>query len=166
MSYIRSLDALSAEFAASRQAGSVAADPDDVASETRGIPLRGGRAVLRLEQSVWLTLEDIARQEHLTLPSLIGAIDDRRPQQVSLSSAVRSFVVMHLLMRLREAAADTPGQDGGLALSGRPAAPARPDARLIEANLSGFAAELKRLPILDPRDPDDILGYGPEGLPS
>jgi antitoxin VapB len=38
--------------------------------------------------------------------------------------------------------------------------------RRVGDELAGMAAAFARLPVLDPRTPDEILGYGEDGLPT
>ncbi|MCF6301858.1 MAG: ribbon-helix-helix domain-containing protein [Devosiaceae bacterium] len=60
----------------------------------RSITLAGHKTSLALEAEFWLALEQIARQNNQTLPTLITQIDKSRTKE-NLSSAIRVFTLQH-----------------------------------------------------------------------
>ncbi len=61
----------------------------------KNVKIKGHRTSLRLEQSIWDTVDDICRREDITVHQLFTLIDNRR-QGNNRTSAVRSFVVGYL----------------------------------------------------------------------
>ena len=59
----------------------------------RTIPLPGRRARLRLEAMVWDGFDEIARREGRPVTDLCNELDATRPSNVSLATAVRTFVL-------------------------------------------------------------------------
>ncbi len=70
----------------------------------RSLTLNGHRTSVALEAPFWQALEDIARQQSLSLPALVARIDRTRTS-TSLSSALRVFA----LQQARQTPAETAG---------------------------------------------------------
>jgi predicted DNA-binding ribbon-helix-helix protein len=68
----------------------------------RSAVVRGHKTSLSLEQPFWNEALAIAGRSKITISALVQSIDDRR-QHHNLSSAVRCFVLEHVLKRLAEA---------------------------------------------------------------
>ncbi|WP_086935492.1 ribbon-helix-helix domain-containing protein [Azospirillum sp. B510] len=60
---------------------------------TRTIPLVDGRTKLRLEAVIWSGLDDIAREQRRPVQELCRDVDASRTPEVSLTSAIRNFVL-------------------------------------------------------------------------
>jgi predicted DNA-binding ribbon-helix-helix protein len=56
----------------------------------------GHRTSVRLESVIWRALQDIARQQKVTVHDLVSDIDRRRTVSGGLSSAIRAYVVVYL----------------------------------------------------------------------
>ena len=69
--------------------------------ELHNVYVAGNRTTVRLEPVIWDTLQSIARQQGIGLNDLVSDIDCRRTTK-NLSSAIRAYVVTHLLTRLSE----------------------------------------------------------------
>jgi predicted DNA-binding ribbon-helix-helix protein len=65
----------------------------------RSIAIAGHKTSISLEDAFWRALKDVAAGRDVTLSDLVGAIDSKR-QQGNLSSALRLFVLDHLLARV------------------------------------------------------------------
>ena len=59
----------------------------------RSVTIRGHRTSLSLEQPFFDRLLAIAARRRLSLAALIAEIDDARPKDANLSSALRIFVL-------------------------------------------------------------------------
>ena len=59
----------------------------------RSVTIRGHRTSLSLEQPFFDRLQVIAARRQLSLAALIAEIDDARPKDANLSSALRIFVL-------------------------------------------------------------------------
>ncbi|RUQ74676.1 hypothetical protein EJ913_05315 [Azospirillum doebereinerae] len=59
----------------------------------RTVPLRDRQTRLRLETAVWEGLDAIAEREGCPVKELCVALDADRPPNVTLSSAIRSYVL-------------------------------------------------------------------------
>ena len=59
----------------------------------RSVTIRGHRTSLSLEQPFFDRLLAIAARRQLSLAALIAEIDDARPKDANLSSALRIFVL-------------------------------------------------------------------------
>lgn len=66
----------------------------------RSVSIRGHRTSYSLEQPFHDELERIAAQRGLPLSRLVGEIDEARPRDSNLSSALRVFVLEWLQSRL------------------------------------------------------------------
>ena len=62
---------------------------------SKNVTISGHRTSLRLEPAIWDAVEDICEKEGLTIHELIALIDHRR-DEISRTSAVRTFVVTYL----------------------------------------------------------------------
>ena len=59
----------------------------------RSVAIRGHRTSFSLEQPFFDDLAAISRQRGMALAALIAEIDDSRPRDTNLSSAIRLFVL-------------------------------------------------------------------------
>lgn len=59
----------------------------------RSVAIRGHRTSFSLEAPFLDELERIARARALTLAALVAAVDEQRPPDTNLSSALRLFVL-------------------------------------------------------------------------
>jgi predicted DNA-binding ribbon-helix-helix protein len=59
----------------------------------RSVTIRGHRTSFSLEQPFFDDLAAIARRRGVALAALIAEIDDTRPRDTNLSSAIRLFVL-------------------------------------------------------------------------
>lgn len=69
----------------------------------RSISLSGHQTSIRLEPSFWEVLDEIASARGLSLPQLVGEIDQSRIQHTptpGLASALRVFALDHLKSQL------------------------------------------------------------------
>ncbi len=62
----------------------------------RSIAIRGHRTSFSVEQPFFDELERLARERGLSLAALVAGIDEARPRDTNLSSAVRLFVLAEL----------------------------------------------------------------------
>lgn len=53
------------------------------------------RVTVSLEPAFWEAMDDIARRERLTFPALCAEIEEVRPVEVTLTAAIRVFVVAY-----------------------------------------------------------------------
>jgi predicted DNA-binding ribbon-helix-helix protein len=60
---------------------------------TRTVVVRGHRTSVRLEPAMWEALRDIARQQDRSVSELVTEIDQGHPDLMSLTSAIRVYVV-------------------------------------------------------------------------
>jgi len=61
---------------------------------SKNVTINGRRTSLRLEEEIWEALNDICRNEGLTIHELCGLVDGRRANS-SRTSAVRTFIVAY-----------------------------------------------------------------------
>lgn len=64
----------------------------------RSLTIKGHRTSIALEQQFWDHLERIAKRDALSLPGLIGEIDNRRGEHApdaTLASSIRVFVLIN-----------------------------------------------------------------------
>ena len=69
---------------------------------SRNIVVSGRRTSMRLDSSLWLVLEEIARREGRSIPELCTQVDERRGE-MSLTAGVRAGLVDYLWSALRAA---------------------------------------------------------------
>jgi predicted DNA-binding ribbon-helix-helix protein len=69
------------------------------------VTLHGHRTSFSLEDAFWVETQAIARARGLSLAALLSDIDENRPQDANLSSAIRIYV----LTWLKSAASETLG---------------------------------------------------------
>jgi predicted DNA-binding ribbon-helix-helix protein len=69
------------------------------------VTLHGHRTSFSLEDAFWVETQAIARARGLSLAALLSDIDENRPQDANLSSAIRIYV----LTWLKSAASETHG---------------------------------------------------------
>ncbi|MEO5322412.1 ribbon-helix-helix domain-containing protein [Mesorhizobium sp. CC13] len=74
--------------------------------EKRSVTIRGHRTSYSLEKPFHDDLVAIAAARGMALAALIAEVDDRRPREANLSSALRLFV----LEEAKRAAAHAPGK--------------------------------------------------------
>lgn len=68
----------------------------------RNLSVQGGRTSVKLERSLWEAFDEVKDQADLTSSQLARRINAHRPADVSLTSAVRSFIVAIFRLRLRD----------------------------------------------------------------
>jgi predicted DNA-binding ribbon-helix-helix protein len=66
----------------------------------RPIVIKGHKTSVSIEDIFWLSLKEIAREEGMTLSTLVCSIDERRTDGSNLSSAIR----VSILTRFRDLA--------------------------------------------------------------
>jgi predicted DNA-binding ribbon-helix-helix protein len=59
----------------------------------RSVSIRGHRTSFSLERAFLDELQAIAARRGMTLPALVAEIDETRPRQANLSSALRLYVL-------------------------------------------------------------------------
>ncbi len=69
---------------------------------SRNIVVSGRRTSMRLDSSLWMVLEEIAKREGRTIQDLCTQVDERRGS-MSLTAGVRAGLVDYLWSALREA---------------------------------------------------------------
>ena len=62
----------------------------------RSVAIRGHRTSISLEEPFYEELERIARRRDMAIAALIAHIDENRPPDTNLSSAIRLFVLDNL----------------------------------------------------------------------
>lgn len=65
------------------------------APEKRSLTLRGHRTSVSLEAEFWQAFRDIAHETGQSLNQLAAGIDESRPSDQGLASAIRVFVLNH-----------------------------------------------------------------------
>jgi predicted DNA-binding ribbon-helix-helix protein len=65
----------------------------------RSVTIRGHRTSFSLEDAFYTDLEEIAAARGMTLAGLVGQIDEQRPRDSNLSSALRLYVLDWLKSR-------------------------------------------------------------------
>jgi len=76
----------------------------------RSVRFDGRRTGVSVEAEFWDSLREIARERGMTLSNVISSINATRQHHVSLSSAIRVFVIRHYveaLTALRQKASTT-----------------------------------------------------------
>ena len=63
----------------------------------RSIVIAGHKTSVSLEDAFWEVLKGAAAKRGTTLSEVVAGIDDGRPAGVNLSSAIRLFVLDHVL---------------------------------------------------------------------
>jgi len=71
----------------------------------RSLVLLGTKTSISVEDVFWTTLDQIARERRITRRDLIALIDEQREAGRNLSSAVRVYVLAHVLAREAERSA-------------------------------------------------------------
>ena len=69
----------------------------------RSVAIRGHRTSFSLERAFHDELSAIAAERGMALAALVGEIDQTRPRDTNLSSALRLFVLERLKARLPDA---------------------------------------------------------------
>lgn len=72
------------------------APPPTARPVKRSLTLRGHRTSVSLEDAFWQAFRDLARARGLTLNALATEIDEARPPDVGLASAIRVTVLRAL----------------------------------------------------------------------
>lgn len=65
----------------------------------RSVSIRGHRTSFSIEQDFFDELEAIATARNLSLAALVAEVDETRPRDANLSSALRVFVFREVLGR-------------------------------------------------------------------
>lgn len=116
----------------------------------RHVRIDGAQTVLRLESAIWEGLDGIARREGATLDDLCAMVAGRAgadgPDEIA--AALRLFVLSYLL----RAAFETPGD-----------AASEPRGKLRD-RVRHISDRVARLPDLDTRSPEEIVGFDERGL--
>jgi predicted DNA-binding ribbon-helix-helix protein len=92
----------------------------------RSILIAGRKTSVRLEKAFWVGLQEIADKCLMTLPGLIGTIDEQR-QHKNRSSALRLFVLEYYRSQVADAEAKA---SSGISVPNPPPPPASPPAPL------------------------------------
>ena len=66
----------------------------------RSLTLRGHRTSVSLEDRFWTAFRQIAADENLAINALAAKVDEERPFEEGLASAIRDYVLQYY-MRLR-----------------------------------------------------------------
>ena len=66
----------------------------------RSVTLHGHRTSFSLEEEFFQEIQRIARERDQAVAALIAEVDDSRPRDINLSSALRLFVLDYLKARL------------------------------------------------------------------
>jgi predicted DNA-binding ribbon-helix-helix protein len=66
----------------------------------RSIVIAAHKTSISLEDKFWNGLRALATERDLTLSALVGEIDEQRPANANLASAIRVAVLAHALTRL------------------------------------------------------------------
>lgn len=110
--------ALASDMMGQGSASLMHAEPRLSDFESKSLRLVNRRTSLRLERALWRAFDEIATREGQTIRKLCMVIDDRRPRDISLTAAVRLFIIAYfrdaaMASGLRGAAAqDTVGASG------------------------------------------------------
>jgi len=64
------------------------------------ILIRGHSTSFSLEDDFWFQIQSIAKQNKQSIASLVTKIDEERPQDTNLSSALRLFVLKDCLSKI------------------------------------------------------------------
>lgn len=62
---------------------------------SRNIYVGKRRTSVRLEPETWDSLQDICKDEEITIKMIINLINDTKPESQSLTSAIRIFVMKY-----------------------------------------------------------------------
>ena len=62
---------------------------------SRNLIISGKRTSARLEPDMWAALFDIVRREHRSVHSICSLIDQHKPQDCSLTAAIRVFIMAY-----------------------------------------------------------------------
>ncbi len=81
-------------------------------SAKRSVSIRGHRTSFSVENRFFAELNRIARERSLSLAELVAHVDEHRPAEANLSSAIRLFVVDTLIAE-RDAARAIAQSDQG-----------------------------------------------------
>jgi predicted DNA-binding ribbon-helix-helix protein len=109
----------------------------------RSILIAGRKTSVRLEKAFWVGLQEIADKCLMTLPGLIGTIDEQR-QHKNRSSALRLFVLEYYRSQVADAEAKA---SSGISVPNPPPPPASPPG----VPRCGHTLGGLRAPLLEPR---------------
>ena len=70
--------------------------PAMAAPVKRSVTINGHRTSVSLEDAFWSALRRIAQQDAISRTELIAAIDDHRPAEVGLATALRLYVLANI----------------------------------------------------------------------
>ena len=65
------------------------------------VSLSGHQTSISLEQEFFDCLQDIAKQQNVSIASIIKSIDDNRNPDTNLSSEIRIWILKQLLKKLK-----------------------------------------------------------------
>lgn len=70
-------------------------------SKSKNIRVKGRRTSVRLEESMWRALHEVAENKKCTIHDLCNAIEDTKHPGASFSAALRVFLMEHYRTRAR-----------------------------------------------------------------
>ena len=68
----------------------------------RSLTLRGHRTSVSLEDRFWTALRQIAADENLAINALAAKVDEERPFEEGLASAIRDYVLQYYMRLNRD----------------------------------------------------------------
>lgn len=77
----------------------------------RSFSLKGHRTSISIETPFWEALREAAQSEGLSLAALVSRIDETRPSDAGLSSAIRVWVLGYTREQLRHGASSGAEQE-------------------------------------------------------
>ena len=77
----------------------------------RSFSLKGHRTSISIETPFWDALREAAQAEGVSLAALVSRIDESRPSDAGLSSAIRVWVLGYTRAQLRDVANSSTEQD-------------------------------------------------------
>lgn len=80
---------------------------------SRNVTIGTHRTSVRLEPDMWNALRDICRREHVTVHDIATIVAVRKPQNSSLTAAIRVFVMAYFRMAATEEGHNSAGHGPG-----------------------------------------------------
>ena len=68
----------------------------------RSLTLRGHRTSVSLEDRFWTAFRQIAAEENLAINALAAKVDEERPFEEGLASAIRDYVLQYYMRLSRD----------------------------------------------------------------
>ena len=68
----------------------------------RSLTLRGHRTSVSLEDRFWIAFRQIAADENLAINALAAKVDEERPFEEALASAIRDYVLQYYIRLSRD----------------------------------------------------------------